>query len=267
MRKKYLKAISVIESGMAQFPNSVVLWSGGKDSMALLYLMHECGFELPVVFFREPWQPNKYAFQDRIIREWNLLAYTWHPFQSAMQEKNGEYEVQNWYKLNNATLTCPTGIVPREPGLPWACAIDMLNRPKQPYLNIHEVSAAWVGHKRCDSDPVLGGDAGTRVEGRINPEHVSMFYPLRDWSHEDVWQYIEEHDVPYDKKRYIKVDGKWIEQPSQRCNADYVHACTACLDRQANEKVVYCPKLDFEIESNIEKVPWVEPELLSYMKD
>ena len=267
MRDKYLKAIEVIESGMAQFPHSVVLWSGGKDSMVLLHLMRDCGFELPVVFFREPWQPHKYAFQDHIIREWELLAYTWHPYQSAMQEKDGEYEVQNWYKLNNMTLTCPSGIVPPDSDYPWACAIDMLNRPKQPYLQVHEVNAAWVGHERCDSDPVLGGDAGTRVHGRINPDHVSMFFPLRDWSHEEIWQYIEENDVPYDKARYTKVGPQWIERPNQRYNADYVHACTACLDRQANEKVVHCPKLGFEIELNIEKVPWVEPELLSYMKD
>jgi hypothetical protein len=53
-----------------------------------------------------------------------------------------------------------------------------------------------------------------------------------------------------------------------RYNADYVHACTACLDRRETaSKVVYCPKLDMEIESNAEKVPWVEPELLEYMRD
>ena len=99
------------------------------------------------------------------------------------------------------------------------------------------------------------------------PEHMSLFFPLRDWTHEDVWQYIEENDVPYDKARYMKVDGEWSERPRQRYNADYVHACTACLDRESGEKLVHCPKLGFEIESNVEKVPWVEPEKFSYMQD
>ena len=87
-----------------------------------------------------------------------------------------------------------------------------------------------------------------------------LVLPLRDWTHEDVWQYIEDNDVPYDKARYVKTDGVWGERAGQLYNADYVHACTACLDRESGEKVVHCPKLGFEIESNVNKVPWVEPE-------
>lgn len=252
---------------MSHHPHSVVWWSGGKDSMVLLSLMRDCGFELPVIFFREPWQPHKYAFQDFIIREWELMAYTWHPFKSAMQQRGDEFEVQNWYQINDSVITCPSGIVPPDSELPWACAIDMLKRPKQDRLVVEHCDAGWVGHKKCDTDVVLGGDAGTRIEGRLMPEHMSLFFPLRDWTHEDIWAYIEEHDVPYDKARYVKENGAWGERKGQKYNADYVHACTACLDREKGEKVVYCPKYGFEIESNVDKVPWVEPEKMDYMKD
>ena len=171
---------------MYHYPHSAVCWSGGKDSMVLLHLMRECGFELPVIFWREPWQPHKYAFQDYVIREWELMVWTWHPFRSAMQQTGDEFEVQNWYRLNDGWMTCPSGIVPPEDGYPWACAVDMLDRPKQDRLVVSKCDAAWVGHKRCDTDKVLGGDAGTRVEGRMMPEHMSLFFPLRDWTHEDV---------------------------------------------------------------------------------
>lgn len=268
MYNKVDETLARIDRGFEQYPKSVVLWSGGKDSMVLLHLLRRLLIDVPVIFFREPWQPHKYAFQDHMIREWDLLAYTWHPTQSAMQQKDDEFEVQNWYQLNNSTLTCPSGITPPVENLPWACAIDMLKRPKQTGLLIEDVDAAWVGHKRCDSDPILGGDAGTRVEARVMPDRMSLLYPIRDWSHDEVWQYIEDHRVPFDEARYVKIEGKWQERKHMRYNADYVHACTACLDRRETaSKVVYCPKLDMEIESNAEKVPWVEPELLEYMRD
>ena len=236
--------------------------------MVLLHLLRQVGIDVPIVFFREPWQPHKYWFQESIIREWDLLVYSWHPQRSAVQQKGGEYEIQNWYQLNNSILTCPSGITPPAEDMPWACAIDMLQRPKQSHLLTEAVQAAWVGHKRCDSDPVLGGDAGTRVEARIMPEHISLLFPIRDWSHEDVWTYIENNNVPYDTARYEKVDGKWRERPDKRYNADYVHACTACLDRSPGAaRVVYCPKLGLEIETNVDKVPWEDPEKFDYMKD
>ena len=100
------------------------------------------------------------------------------------------------------------------------------------------------------------------------PEHMSLLFPIRDWTHDDVWNYIEEYSVPWDKGRYEKVNGKYREKPKKRYNADYVHACTACVDSRENSpKVVYCPKLGLEIESNVNKVPWVEPEKMSYMND
>lgn len=260
--------MALIESGAKHFPNSAVCWSGGKDSMTLLHLLRRVGLNLPLIFFREPWQPHKYRFQESVIQEWDLLVYTWHPYESAMQQKDDEWEVQNWYRINNSILTCPSGITPPQEDMPYVCAIDMLKRPKQSHLLTEPIDAAWVGHKRCDSDPVLGGDAGTRVEGRIMPEHMSLLFPIRDWTHDDVWNYIEEYSVPWDKGRYEKVNGKYREKPKKRYNADYVHACTACVDSRENSpKIIYCPKLGFEIESNLNKVPWVEPEKMSYMND
>ena len=70
VREKYLRSIEIIESGMYHYPHSAVCWSGGKDSMVLLHLMRECGFELPVIFSVNPGS-RKYAFQDYVIREWS----------------------------------------------------------------------------------------------------------------------------------------------------------------------------------------------------
>jgi hypothetical protein len=258
----------IIADGMAKMPASLICWSGGKDSMALLHIMRQMGYNLPVIFFREPWQPSKYEFHDDLIRRWNLLVYTWHPQESAFQQSDDEFEVQNLYQINTTRLTCPTGIVEPISTQPWTCALDILHRPKQTMLETAPFKALWIGHKGCDSDPILGGDAGTRIEARAMPDGTTMFFPLRDWTHDDVWDYIEANQVPIDFDRYEKWHGKWREKENKRHNVDYVHACTRCLDRRETAaKFVQCPKLGMTIENISALVPWAPQDKISYMKD
>lgn len=236
--------------------------------MALLDLvMNRVGVKLPVVFFREQWQPHKYAFQNRIIEDWGLEVYTWHPAATAFQQTGDEFEVQNEYWFGTTNMTCPTGITPMEDGQPWACALDIYKRPTQ-----DGIRANWdvmlVGHKLCDSDPIYGGDAGTRIQTRLNPGQCQSFFPLHDWTHDDVFAYCEHNHVPIQTDRYEKVQGKWREKADRSQNCDYVHACTACVDRRSDApRFVHCPKFNMTVENVSQRVRWANQEIPSYMKD
>ncbi len=46
------KTRQLIAEGIRHFPNSLVCWSGGKDSMALLHIMRSIGIDLPLIFLR-----------------------------------------------------------------------------------------------------------------------------------------------------------------------------------------------------------------------
>lgn len=265
---KIEQAKNVILSGIKHFPKGMMCWSGGKDSMVLLHIMRSMGIDLPLIFFREPWQPWKYKFHDNLIQDWKLLVYSWHPYQSAFQQEGDEWEVQNHYKVNSTILTCPTGITKPQKDTPFVCSLDILKRPKQHYLEAPNFDCLWIGHKACDSDPILGGDAGTRIDSRVLFDQATMVFPLKDWTHEDIWKYTEDNNVPYDQDRYEKVDGVWGEKRDKIHNVDYVHACTLCVDRREGaDKFVYCPKLQMKIENISHLVPWAEQEKLSYMKD
>jgi len=268
METKIQSAIKNIELGLANSGNPVIAWSGGKDSMALLDLVYnKCKAKIPLIFFREQWQPHKYAFQNRIIEDWGLEVYTWHPAISDFQQTDDEFEVQNRYYFNNTDMTCPTGITPMEDGQPWACALDIYNRPKNAGL-IANWDVMFVGHKHCDTDIVYGGDAGTRVDVRINPGQCNAYFPMKDWTHDDVFQYCEENNVPIQLDRYEKVDGKWGEKKDRSQNCDYVHACTACIDRRESApKFVHCPKLNCTIENVASRVQWADQTIPTYMKD
>lgn len=235
--------------------------------MVLLHLFLTIGKKLPIIFFREPWQPKKYKFQESVIAKFNLEVYTWHPYATAFQQNGDEFEVQNMYQINTTTLTCPTGITPIVEGLPHICAIDILNRPKQTGL-MADWDMIWIGHKGCDSDPILGGDAGTRINARFGTGWSNLMFPLKDWTNEDIWSYIESNDVPWDRDRYEKVDGSYREKADRSCNVDYVHACTACIDRRPEaQRFVYCPKFKGFVENASSRFPWYDQTPLSYMKD
>jgi hypothetical protein len=99
-------------------------------------------------------------------------------------------------------------------------------------------------------------------------EQATMMFPLRDWTHADIWEYIESNNVPYDSDRYEKIDGIWGEKVDKLHNVDYVHACTRCINRNPKSpKFVHCPKLNMTIENISSLVPWADQEKLSYMKD
>jgi hypothetical protein len=264
---KLEKTVELIRAGLAVPNRSVLAWSGGKDSMVLLHILQSLGIKMPVIFFKEPWQPEKYTFQNEVTAKYNLEVYTWQPCHSAFQQNGDEFEVQNVYQLNESLMTCPTGITPPVEGKPWVCAIDILNRPKQINMTANW-DMVWIGHKSCDSDPIYGGDAGTRITSRFGQNWVNLMFPLRDWSHDDIWEYIEANDVPWDKNRYEKVDGKYREKPDKSLNVDYVHACTACIDKRPTaNKFVYCPKFKGIVENAAGRYPWADQTLPSYMKD
>lgn len=245
--------------------------------MVLLHLLRQEVPELPVIFFREPWQPGRYAFQDWLIRSWGLQVISWHPTMTAFQRNENELELQNVYRINEASFSCPTGITHRGPGpcpregeQPWACAVEMARRPTQERLNTHApFQAFWVGHKACDTDAVLGGLAGTGVDAAMRPDGALALFPLRDWSHADVWQYIQQHDVPYDRERYgdtHPATGHPMEWADKRHNADYVNACTACINSKPDApRFVYCPKLEADVVNCPEAVPWTTPARTGYM--
>ena len=81
-------SLAFIDEMLTEFKSPAVLWSSGKDSMVLLHLVRRVRKDLPVVFFREPFQPRRYAFANDIIEDWELNVHEWPPIATAVAFKN-----------------------------------------------------------------------------------------------------------------------------------------------------------------------------------
>ena len=70
------KSIYIIREAYYRFKNIAMLWSVGKDSTTLLWLIRKAFFgkiPFPIIHIDTSYKfPDMYEFRDRLAREWNF---------------------------------------------------------------------------------------------------------------------------------------------------------------------------------------------------
>lgn len=253
MKDKIEQARAVIERALANCRRPAVMWSSGKDSMALLHLIQfGLGMKLPVIHHRDPFFPKRYQFANGIIADWNLTVYDWAPRTAALVKANGHLSIMEYYQIGpveNCALPVDLyepddDLRPEEYGTGWVCGLhDVLYRPKGG-IN-YPWDLVFHGHKSSDTDPLYGAVPLT-ADAQQTPGAPLTVFPLREWTDADVWEYLQSHDVPWQTDRYVKVKGSLHEREDKTGNPDYLPGCTRCMDRE-NPATVFCPKLGMSI--------------------
>jgi uncharacterized protein len=130
-----------VESWLDQCANPCVLWSGGKDSTAMLHLIrHEVGAKLPCVQWREPRFRSRYAHSDRLAAEWDLEVYDWTPLAYALTDgydiETGQprFDFVKCYEMapRKVMFLCLGTEEPKAEELAsgrYLCGLDALRRP------------------------------------------------------------------------------------------------------------------------------------------
>lgn len=221
-----------------------VLSSFGKDSMVLCHLIRDATpgsrFPIPVIYHRHPWFPEKNIFADSVILSWAMEVHDWPPMYCGIKVKKDMIELVARYNFGLSFMDVPVNVLPPEPRHHYLCGVtDWIYRPKS-LGGQHGWKTVFHGHKSSDVDQFDGhvplNATATNVGG------IRIVFPLRDWTDDDVWDYIDENNIPYQATRYRdrkELDSKWL-------NPDYIHACTKCIDPREPEKV-FCPLLKQEI--------------------
>jgi hypothetical protein len=226
-----------------------VMSSFGKDSMVLLHLIRNVvpknplsahAYPIPVLWHRHPWFPSKNEFAESVIRSWAIEAHDYPPLVCGVKCKEDRIELVAQYPFGGGAMDLPLNTEEPKPRRDFVCGVEWLNRPKQLRMS-WDWATVFIGHKSSDVDP---------YEGPVPLKHdaadvggVNVVFPLRHWTDDDVWQYIEDNHIPYDKRRYAG----HLEVPDKMLNPDYIYACTRCIDPRETAETVMCPKLGTEI--------------------
>lgn len=234
------------------FNKPVVLWSGGKDSTAMLHLIRfKIGKNIPVVQWREPRFRHRYAFSDKLVKEWDLEMYDYAPSRVAMTDgydiETGDirFDFLKYYQWGKqSALILSLGTEPPKDGEPYLCAIDdIFARPTGSFN--WPWDACFHGQKSADKD-LIKGDVPLNQDVRFTADSPTQLYPMKEWTDSDVFNYLESEGVEMDPTRYVKTDGIWGHDPDKSSNADYYPVCWNCVNRHEGPSV-HCPKLKCQV--------------------
>lgn len=256
-------AYRAIDRVLAVYHRPALMCSFGKDSMVLLHLLRARGIHLPVIFHRDPWWPRKYAFADRIIRDWDLEVHDWAPAKMTLWEGKAIMAFTSHYQIGpaGALLQLPKNILPPEPGRKFLCGLrDVLQRPTGSFN--YPWDCVLIGHKSSDEDQIAGR-IPLNCDIKQNAGHApDAAFPLRAWTDADIWKYSAANTVPQQEDRYDPVTG--AERPDKGPNSDYAHVCIACCNRRAPAVAVHCPKLNCQVSYVGDAVPYDKPDFKYY---
>jgi len=233
-----------------RFDHPVVMCSFGKDSMVMLFIiLRVMEKKLPVIYHSNPWQPWKNDWAWKMIKEWQLEVYDPPPYASGIKVKEDRIEIVHCYQIRGHPLYLPVNIL--SPNGHSMCGLKMLERPKG--VMDYPWNLILIGHKSCDVDP-FDGHIPLKMDLIELEGAPTVAFPLREWSDEELWDYIEAHRIPIQYgTRYI--DRKEIEY--KEFNPDYIESCTACIDPR-NPAKVHCPLVNREIDNVSGRVPRFE---------
>ena len=187
------KTVYIIREAYNRLHPLGMLWSIGKDSTALLWMVRKAFFgrvPFPVILLdTEQELPEVYAFRDRLIREWNLdcinhmcppeedMDKTLPPAtRAAMRKTEGLKVLMSERKFKGMIL----GIRRDEQGL----------RAKERVFSPRTLDGAWDFK---DQPPEFWDQYKTDF-----PEGCHLrVHPILHWTEIDIWRYHQRENIPY----------------------------------------------------------------------
>ena len=199
------ESIYVIREAYNQIKDVALLWSIGKDSTTLLWLIRKAFFgqiPFPVIHLDTGYKFKEiYQYRDTRSKEWGLDVIV-HQNEEAIQRgvcpQKGRLECCTELKTNALKQVVKQknfkglylGIRRDEHGI----------RAKERYFSVRDEDFEWVYKGQA---PELWGQYKTKA---ANEEHIRV-HPLLGWTELDIWEYIHREQIPI-VELYLAKEGK-----------------------------------------------------------
>jgi sulfate adenylyltransferase subunit 2 len=194
LRALEAEAVHVIREVAAEFERPVLLFSGGKDSVALLHLAEKAfrpaSLPFPVMHVDTGHNfPEVIAFRDARIEQAGhelIVASVQDSIDSGRVKEDGEHASRN--RLQTTTLLDAIEEHRFDAAFGGARRDEERARAKERIFSFRDEFGQW--------DPrAQRPEPWTLYNGRIRRgEHVRVF-PLSNWTELDVWRYIDAEDL------------------------------------------------------------------------
>lgn len=199
------QSLYIIREAYKKFPKIAMLWSMGKDSTVMLWLVRKAFFghaPFPMVHIDTTFKiPEMIKFRDEKAREWGL---------NLIVTKN-EKALTEGMNHTIGRLECCTALktdalkkfLTDHPFQALLVAIrrdEEGTRAKERYFSPRDESFKW---DFIEQPPELWDQYNTDFESGV---HVRV-HPLLHWSELDIWRYIQRENIPT-LDQYFAKEGK-----------------------------------------------------------
>lgn len=189
------EAIYIMREVAAQFERPAILFSGGKDSIALVRLAQKAFYPSKIPFpllhidtghnF-----PETITFRDNLVKELGLeliVHYVQDSIdQRKVQEETGKYASRN--SLQTVTLLEAIESLKFDACMGGARRDEEKARAKERIFSVRDDFGQWDSKRQRP-------ELFDMLNGRINVGENVRVFPISNWTEIDVWNYIREEKL------------------------------------------------------------------------